>query len=304
MRALVTGVSGLIGARIAAACRKRGWDVAGIDIVRCDDPDVDFVKGSIMDPKALKKAIGGCDYVFHQAAASSSPMFYPDPTEGVAVNTIGSINVFRNAEIENVSKVVAASTSSIYGSLPLPSREDQFITAAPNMYAASKLAMENLGNSFSAVTGVGIVFLRYFSVYGIGERKKGKIANMISQFLWDALELDGKGRRPLIYGNGEQTRDLIFADDIAKANIAAARSKIVNGVYNVGTGRETSLNQMVSMISEATGRKLESEYVKNPIRNYIFRTLADTSRAKRELNFTAETTVEEGLRKLISELGG
>jgi nucleoside-diphosphate-sugar epimerase len=302
MKALVTGVSGLIGARIAVACLKRGWEVKGVDIVDCDNPDVDFVKASIMDSKALRKAISGCDYVFHQAAASSSPMFYPDPTEGVAVNTIGSINVFRNAEIENVSKVVAASTSSIYGSLPLPSREDQLIEAAPNMYAASKLAMENLGNAFSAVTGLGIIFLRYFSVYGIGERRKGKIANMLSQFLWDALELDGKGRRPVIYGDGEQTRDLIFADDVAKANILAARSKAASGVYNIGTGRETSLNRMISMISEATGKKIEPEYVKNPIRNYIFRTLADTSKARRDFNFTAETTVEAGLRKLIREL--
>ncbi len=302
MKVMITGVSGLIGGRIAAVSLKRGWEVSGLDIVKCDNSEIEFTKGSIMNPAAVRKAIRGCDFVFHQAAASSSPMFYPDPTEGVMVNTIGSVNVFRAAELEGVSKVVAASTSSIYGNLPLPSREDQLIEAAPNMYAASKLAMESLGSSYSAVTGTGIIFLRYFSVYGLGERRKGKIANMLSQFLWDALELDGKGRQPVIYGDGEQTRDLIFADDIAKANILAAKSRVKSGVYNIGTGRETSLNQMITLISKATGKDIRPRYVKNPIKNYIFRTLADTSKAERDLGFVAETTVEAGLNKLIDEL--
>ena len=302
MKVLVTGVSGLIGARIAVACRKRGWSVSGIDIKDAEDSDIDFHKGSIMDTQLLRKAMRGCDFVFHEAAASSSPMFYPDPAPGVEVNVNGSMNVFGAAQHENVSKVVAASTSSIYGNMPLPSNEGQLIESTPNMYAASKLAMEALGCSFSRVTGLPVVFLRYFSVYGLGERKKGKIANMLSQFLWDALELDGKGRKPVIYGDGTQTRDLIFADDIAEANVLAALSGAKSGIYNVGTGRETSLNELLVLISEVVGRQIQAEYVENPIPNYIGRTLADTSRCGRDIGFSASVSVKDGIKAIVKEL--
>ncbi len=302
MKVLVTGVSGLIGARIAVACRKRGWSVSGIDIKDAEDSDIDFHKGSIMDTQLLRKAMRGCDFVFHEAAASSSPMFYPDPAPGVEINVNGSMNVFAAAHHENVAKVVAASTSSIYGNLPLPSNENQLIPSTPNMYAASKLGMEALGSSYSRVTGLPVVFLRYFSVYGLGERKKGKIANMLSQFLWDALELDGKGRKPVIYGDGSQTRDLIFADDIAEANVRAALSGVKSGVYNVGTGKETSLNELLVLISEVVGRDIQAEYVENPISNYINRTLADTTKCRKDIGFEASVSVTDGIKAIVNEL--
>ncbi len=302
MKVLVTGVSGLIGARIAVTCRKRGWNVSGIDIKDTEDRDMEFYKGSIMDIKLLRKAMRGCDFVFHEAAASSSPMFYPDPAPGIEINVNGSMNVFGAAHDENVAKVVAASTSSIYGNMALPSEESQLIESTPNMYAASKLAMEALGCSYSRVTGLPVVFLRYFSVYGLGERKKGKIANMLSQFLWDALELDGKGRKPVIYGDGKQTRDLIFADDVAEANVLAALSGTKNGIYNVGTGRETALNELLVVISDVLGRNIQAEYVENPISNYIGRTQADTTRCRKSIGFTSSVSVRDGIKAIVEEL--
>ncbi len=302
MKVLVTGVSGLIGARIAVTCRKRGWNVSGIDIKDTEDRDMEFYKGSIMDIKLLRKAMRGCDFVFHEAAASSSPMFYPDPAPGIEINVNGSMNVFGAAHDENVAKVVAASTSSIYGNMALPSEESQLIESTPNMYAASKLAMEALGCSYSRVTGLPVVFLRYFSVYGLGERKKGKIANMLSQFLWDALELDGKGRKPVIYGDGKQTRDLIFADDVAEANVLAALSGTKNGIYNVGTGRETALNELLVVISDVLGRNIQAEYVENPISNYIGRTMADTTRCRKSIGFTSSISVRDGIKAIVEEL--
>ncbi len=304
MKVLITGVSGLIGGRIAVVCRKRGWNVSGIDIKDTEDGDIDFHKGSIMDIQLLRKAMRDCDFVFHEAAASSSPMFHPDPAPGIGINVEGSMNVFSTALHENVSKVVAASTSSIYGNLPLPSKEEQLIESTPNMYAASKLSMEALGSSYSTVTGLPVVFLRYFSVYGLGERKKGKIANMLSQFLWDALELDGKGRKPVIFGDGKQTRDLIFADDIAEANVQAALSSAKSGVFNVGTGRETSLNELIAMISGVIGREIKADYVENPINNYIYRTLADTSKCRKTIGFASTVSVTDGIKSIVKELTG
>lgn len=301
MKALVTGSSGLIGSRLCAHLLKKGFEVNGLDIKYDGNREINFFRGSIMNPNLLQRAMNGCDYVFHQAAASSSPMFYPDPSAGVRVNVLGSLFVFRMAEQENVAKVVAASTSSIYGNHTLPSREDQ-LTVAPNMYAASKLAMENVGLSFHQVTNLPIIFLRYFSVYGLGERRKGNIANMVSQFAWSVLGLKGAEKRPVIYGDGKQTRDLIFADDVARANLLAARSRVKTGVFNVGTGKETSLNDALSLICRLAGREVKPLYVKNPVRNYIYRTMADTSKARKELGFEAKVSVEEGIRAILNEL--
>lgn len=301
MKALVTGSSGLIGSRICNLLLKNGWDVNGMDIRLIRQEGVEPFQCSITDPEAVRRAVKGCDVVFHQAAASSSPMFYPDPSEGVRVNVDGSMTVFQVAHEMGVKKVVAASTSSIYGNSPVPSREDQLLIP-PNMYAASKLAMESVGQTFSEVTGMPVVFLRYFSVYGLGERRKGNIANMLSQFIWDVLELDGKGRRPVIYGDGKQTRDLIFADDIAEANLLAAKDGVKSNIFNVGTGRETSLNELLEIIHKTTGRNLPPKYVENPIKNYINRTLADVSKAEKMLGFRAKTSVEEGIRAVVDEL--
>lgn len=280
----------------------KGWEVNGMDIRTIPQEGVVPFQCSITDPDSVRRAVKGCDVVFHEAAASSSPMFYPDPREGVGVNVNGSMTVFQMAHEMGVGKVVAASTSSIYGNTAVPSKEDQLLVA-PNMYAASKLAMEAAGLTFSDIAGMPVVFLRYFSVYGLGERRKGNIANMVSQFLWDALELDGKGRQPVVYGDGKQTRDLIFADDVAEANyMAATKDSVRSGIFNVGTGRETSLNEMLEIISRVTGKKIAAKYVPNPIRNYIYRTLADTSRTEKAIGFRAKTTVEEGISAMVAEL--
>lgn len=303
MKALVTGSSGLIGARICHLLLSRGWEVNGVDIKHIPQEGVNHFQCNILDADGLKKAMKGCDVVFHEAAASSSPMFYPDPREGFHVNVDGSLTVFQAAHELGVGKVIAASTSSIYGNSELPSREGGLFVA-PNMYASSKQAMEDAGLTFSEVTGMPVVFLRYFSVYGLGERRKGPIANMLSQFIWDALELDGSGRRPVIYGDGKQTRDLVFADDIAMANLLAAQKSIPPDVYNVGTGKETSLNEMLRVIGRVTGKELEGSYIKNPISNYIYRTLADTSKTQKTIGFTASTDVESGVRAIVAELSG
>ncbi len=301
MKALVTGSSGLIGSRICNMLLKKGWEVNGMDIRLIPSEGVKPFQCSITDRESVRRAMKGCDIVFHQAAASSSPMFYPDPSEGVSVNVSGSMTIFQIAHEMGVKKVVAASTSSIYGNTTVPSREDQLLVP-PNMYAASKLAMESVGLSFSDITGLPIVFLRYFSVYGLGERRKGNIANMLSQFIWDFLELDGKGRKPVIYGDGRQTRDLIFADDIAEANFLSAQDKVHSGVYNVGTGKETSLNELMKIIQRVTGKDLSAKYVDNPIKNYIIRTLADTSKTQKAMGFKARTTVEAGVKAIVDEL--
>ncbi|MEM3852386.1 MAG: NAD-dependent epimerase/dehydratase family protein [Methanomassiliicoccales archaeon] len=300
-KVLVTGSSGMIGARLCKLLLEKGYEVNGLDVKSDGNKEINFFRASIENEAVLRKCTKGCEYVFHQAAVSSSPMFFPDPQRGIRVNVLGSMKLFSIAREAGVKKVVAASTSSIYGNTPLPSREDMLLVA-PNMYAASKQAMETVGLSYTQVTGFPIIFLRYFSVYGLGERRKGNIANMVSQFIWSVLRLPGAARRPVIYGDGTQTRDLIFADDVAEANLKAALSDVKTGIFNIGTGVETSLNEALELICRLAGKKVEPRYVKNPISNYIYRTQADISKAKRELGFKAKTRVDEGIRAILDEL--
>jgi UDP-glucose 4-epimerase len=147
--------------------------------------------------------------------------------------------------------------------------------------------------------GVKIVALRYFSVYGPHEEYKKQYANLITQFLW-AIE---KGEPIVIFGDGKQTRDFTYVTDIVEANMKAAAhaENIGFGAYNVGTGKNYTINEMVSMLEKAAGKKTEVKHVENKIKNYVHETLADVRKAEKELNFKAKTSLEEGIRLLIRE---
>jgi len=256
-----------------------------------------FLQGDFSNREDVRRAVKDVDYVFHEGAVSSSPMFEPDPSRGVEVNVMGGLYLLHAAADAGVGRFVYASTSSIYGDLPVPWREDMVLRAPPNLYAASKLAFEYLARVYTLRGELDTVGLRYFSIYGPGEETKGIYANMISQFLW-ALR---KGERPVIYGDGNQTRDFTHVDDVVRANFLALETKSVGEVFNVGTGRETSINTMERTLSELLEKRIEPKYVPNPIRNYVYRTFADTSKAAKLLGFKAAVSFEEGVAHLVRE---
>jgi UDP-glucose 4-epimerase len=161
-------------------------------------------------------------------------------------------------------------------------------------YTEARYYLERLSELYGVMHGVRSVGLRLFSVYGENEIPKGKYANIISQFIWCLL----KGERPVIYGDGTQTRDFIYVEDVVDAFLISMDLD-KGGIFNVGTGIETSFNEAFSMIKEVLGSDLEPEYVANPIKNYVYRTKADTKKAEQDLGFKARVSLKEGIERLV-----
>jgi UDP-glucose 4-epimerase len=302
MKLLVTGGAGFIGSNIAnTLSREKNTVVVAFDDLSLGRPinlfqSVKFVKGSVMDYELTLELSKGCDYIFHSAAKSSSPMFKNDPREGVDINVLGFMNVMESAKRNQVKKVIFASSSSMYNGLPIPFTESQTITPK-TFYEASFYCREILARSYYLENGLNSIGLRYFSVYGPNEKHKGNFANNISQFLWNMTN----GDSPIIYGDGTQTRDFTFVDDVVQANILALQSEEREfGIYNIGTGTETSFSRIVEIINQHLGTDIRATYVDNPIKNYVRKTKADISLAKSELGYEAKWgSLEDGIAALI-----
>lgn len=301
-KALVTGGAGFIGSNIVIELVEKGVDVVILDSLYLGSErnledvkdDIEFIQGSVNDRKKVEEAIEGCDTVFHQAARSSSPMHKDDAVEGAVVNIGGFINTVEAAREEGVDKVVYASTSSMYGSVEPPHWEDKE-ESPTNLYSASKMARELYAKVYSEITDIHFTGLRYFSVYGPREKAKGDYANVITQFMWKMME----DKKPVIWGDGTQSRDFTFVKDVARANIKAAELKEeTNGeYYNVGTGRDVSFNDLIDMLNEALDKDIDPEYIEHPRDNPVMTTQADTERTEEELGWKAQVKLEEGLRK-------
>ena len=292
---LITGAAGFVGRHLVRVCLKKGWDVVGMDPKPVTVDGWEGLQGDLRDRTTLAKVVRDVDIVFHEAAVSSSPMFEPDPSQGVEVNVMGGLYLLQASADAGVKRFVYASTSSLYGNSPVPWREDMAISAPPNAYAASKLAFEYLAKVYALRGELDTIGLRYFSVYGPGEEPKGVYANMISQFLW-AIR---KSERPIVYGDGTQTRDFTHVDDAVRANLLGLGTTEVGKVFNVGTGRETSINTLVRTLADLMGKDVKPRYVPNPIRNYVHRTRADTSKAEKLLGFRATIPFREGVARLV-----
>jgi UDP-glucose 4-epimerase len=353
MRILVTGGAGFIGSNLANALlhetknssqypAKQQFKSQGLnrvngerndksnEVIALDDlslgtpsnlsKEVRFVKGSVMDYDLVLELSKDCDYIFHQAALSSSPMFLDDPRKGVDTNVMGFMNIMESAKRNKVKRVIYASSSSIYNGLPTPYRES--VNVAPRtFYESSFYCREVIAQTYNLEYGVESIGLRYFSVYGPNERHKGRFANNISQFIWDMAE---KQKSPIIYGDGTQTRDFTFVDDVVRANILAMGKQSNRsagesndndnvkeyrrnnnlgsrfGIYNIGTGIQTSFNRVVEIINKSLGTDIGPTYTKNPINNYVQHTLADISLARLELGYEPKWgNVECGIKQLI-----
>lgn len=308
MRILVTGGAGFIGSNIAEALVDAGHDVIVLDNfslgrrenLSAIEDKIKIVDGDVRDTETLEPLVKGTDYVFHEAAASSAPMFDSDPRTGVDVNVNGFLNVLELSRRHDVSGVIYASTSSLYGGISGRQKEDACVVP-PNFYSVTKFAREHLARLYAKNHGLQTVGFRYFSVYGPHERPKGRYANIISQFLWEMQE----DRPPVIFGDGSQSRDFTFVADVVRANILAMEAikkkrKGVSGEsFNVGTGRAATFNDIVRLLNAAMKKKIKAKYVRNEIKNYVQDTLADLSKAKKFLGYSPQFSLKEGIRKTI-----
>ncbi len=303
MKTLVTGGAGFIGSNLVEGLVEKGHDVLVLDnffLGRKDNlkkvlDKVEVVSGDLRDFDLLKKVTKDVDVIFNQAAASSSPMFKEKLREAVAVNVDGFVNILNAAKENCVKKVIYASTSSVYGNSPPPLREGMKIVPV-NFYASTKLLNEHLAILFSKEYGLETIGFRYMSVYGPHEQSKGIYANLVSQFLWSIQ----KDENPVIYGDGKQTRDFVFVKDVVQANILAMESKkkILGGVYNVGSGKDVNLNDLVNIINKILNKNVKPTYVDMPVKNYIATQLGDLTKIKKEFGYKPKYDLESGIRFL------
>ncbi|MFB0500382.1 MAG: NAD-dependent epimerase/dehydratase family protein [Candidatus Hadarchaeaceae archaeon] len=294
MRVLVTGGAGFIGSNLVEALVGRGDDVTVLDNFSTGTVEnldkvrdrVKTVQGSCTELLELKLQP---ELIFHLGIPSSSPMYRENPLlVGEAIS--GFMNVMELAK-QNQAKVVYASSSSMYRGCPRPNRED--IQTEPfDYYTEARLAMERLARVYHQLHGVSSAGMRFFSVYGPNERAKGRYANVITQMILND--------EFTIFGDGSQTRDFTHVDDIVRALVLAA-GKTGTFVFNVGTGRETSFNEVAKLIQEI--KPLKIKYLPNPLENYVERTQADISLVKRELSWAPTVKLEDGIRRTVEYYG-
>jgi UDP-glucose 4-epimerase len=304
---LVTGGAGLIGSHIVDLLLQEGVrEVRVLDnLVRgrrenlaraLADGRVNFIEDDVRDRTVVGDAVEGCDYVFHQAAIRIT-LCAQQPRDCIDVLVGGTFNVFEAAVKHAVRKVVYASSASVYGAAEhFPTDERHHPYGNRTLYGAAKLMNEGIARSFHDVYGLPSVGLRYFNVYGPRMDVTGAYTEVLIRWL-DCVD---ENRPPQIHGDGSTSMDFVFAEDIARANLLALKSDRVDDVYNVGSGTETSLGELWHAVQRVTGAAhLSPEFLPPRSVNPVPRRLADVSRAKRELGFSASTTLEEGLRRLI-----
>ena len=253
------------------------------------------VEGDICDRALVDELTEGIDVVFHQAAIRITQCA-EEPRLAKDVMVDGTYNVLESAVSHKVPRVVAASSASVYGLADtFPTSEAHHPYANDTLYGAAKVFLEGLLRSFHAMYGLDYVALRYFNVYG----PRMDIHGVYTEVLVRWMERITAGTPPLILGDGSQTMDFVYIPDVARSNILAAKADVTDAVYNVATGTETSLLELAEMLLKVMGSDLDVEFGPERAVNKVPRRLADTSAARRELGFVAETDLEDGLRGLV-----
>lgn len=258
--------------------------------------NITVVEGDIRDKRVVSELMDGIDVVFHQAALRITQCA-GDPRLGLEVLADGTFNVLEAAVQSGVKKVVAASSASVYGlAEAFPTAETHHGYNNRTLYGAAKLFNEGLLRSFHEMYGLDYVALRYFNVYGPRMDTYGAYTEVLIRW----MERLAEGRPCLILGDGTQTMDFVFIEDVARANLLAADAPATDEVFNIASGTETSLNELARVLAHAMGRTPATEY--GPARkvNPVPRRLADTSKAEQLLGFQARIGLEQGLQRLVS----
>ncbi len=260
------------------------------------DPRVTLLREDIRDVAAVRRAMSGMDAVIHMATLRITACA-AEPREALEVMCDGSFNVLEAAQQANVKKFVTASTASIYGLADsFPTGEDHHPYNNRTWYGATKIMLEGLLRSFNDMYGLPYVALRYFNVYGPRMDIHGKYTEVLIRW----MERINAGQPPLILGDGKQTMDFVYIEDVARSNILALQSDVGDDVFNVASGTETSLNDLAAALLRVMGSSLKPEYGPERKVNPVSRRLADTRKAERLLGFRAEVGLDEGLRRLVA----
>lgn len=300
---LVTGGAGFIGSHIVRRQLELGRAVTVLDDLSSGyrrnlaevEKDIEFVEGTICDLDTVRRVSKGADTVFHLAARASVPRSVAEPIETNEVNINGTLNVLLAARDNGVRRVVNSASSSAYGETPQLPKVETIVPQPLSPYAVSKLAAEYYCAAFNECYGLETISLRYFNVFGPRQDPAGQYAAVIPAFVAAMLG----GRRPVVYGDGEQSRDFCFVENVVNANCLAAEAKGVRGqAVNIACGERTTLNEMIAVINESLGTDLAPDY--QPERTGdVKHSLADLSLAERVIGYEPKIMFAEGLARSI-----
>ncbi|RME87126.1 MAG: NAD-dependent epimerase/dehydratase family protein [Anaerolineae bacterium] len=297
MNFLITGAAGFLGSALANHLAREGHQVRGLDDLSAGDPralspDVHFTRGDVNDRPKLWTLLQDVDCVYHLAARVSVPESILYPREYNAVNVGGTVSLMEAMRDVGVRRVILASSGAIYGDLEEQPLKESAIPAPRSPYAVSKLAAEYYVRTIGALWGIETVCLRIFNAYGPGQHLPPSHPPVVPHFLNQAL----RGGTLVVHGDGRQTRDYVYVDDVVNALIAAATAPSINGlIINVGSGTETSVRELVQLVREVTGREVEVVY--NPrTSGGVSRMCADLTLAREKLNYRPSISLPTGLR--------
>ena len=307
MRYLVTGGAGFIGSNTVDELVRRGHSVVVLDDLSSGKEDnlaeirnkITIIKGSITDIEMVRKAMHEAEYVLHLAARTSVPRSVKDPIETNKINIDGTVNVLVAAKELKVKRVVFAASSSAYGETPTLPKVETMQPQPISPYGVTKFVGELYGQTFGRCYGLENVALRYFNIFGPRQDPGSPYSGVLAKFCTAFLE----DTQPLVFGDGEQTRDFTYVDNAVQANLLACEAPNVSGrVFNVGVGGRVSLNNVLRELGRITGKTLEAKY--DPPRDGDIRdSQADISQAREFLGYEPQVSFEEGLARTFEWYG-
>jgi nucleoside-diphosphate-sugar epimerase len=299
---LVTGGAGFIGSHLAEELLRRGERVRVVDSLITGHrhnldhlPAAEFVEGDLAEPGVAERAVAGMDYVLHQAAIPSVPRSVKDPVTSNRANVTSTLNVLVAARDARVKRLVYAGSSSAYGNTPTLPKHEQMPTDPLSPYALQKLVGEQYCRMFTTLYGFETVTIRYFNVFGPRQDPGSPYSGVISLFASALLD----GRQPVIYGDGEQTRDFTYVANVVDGVLRACQAPTAAGeMMNVATGGRISLNDLLTTMNGILGTDLKAIY-QEPRAGDVRDSQADISKAKALLGYAPTVDLEEGLRRTL-----
>ena len=303
MKALVTGGAGFIGSHLAEALVRRGAHVVVLDNLSSGSRanlagpglagQIEFVPGDVTDAAAVRRAMAGCDWVFHQAALVSVPKSVQYPRESHRDNVVGTLEVLTAARDTGVRRMVLASSSAVYGDREEVTKREDLPPLPLTPYALQKYAAERYGQLFHALYGLETVALRYFNVFGPRQAADSPYSGVIARFCAAFLA----SQRPTVFGDGHQSRDFVYVANVVAANLAAAEGaaeRVAGRVFNVGTGTSLTLLELIGELQRLTGHALEPQF-EPPRPGDVRFSNADVAAATRDLDYRVAVSWQAGL---------
>jgi nucleoside-diphosphate-sugar epimerase len=302
---LITGIAGFIGSSLAHALVERGEQVRGVDNFSTGKKQnlagiwdgIEFHEADLLDLNALQRACQGVDFVLHEAALPSVPKSVQDPLGNNRANVDGTVNLLIAARDAKVKRVIYAASSSAYGDSPsLPKHED--MTPRPvSPYAVAKLAGEHYMGSFYRCYGLETICLRYFNIFGPRQDPSSPYSGVLAKFITQMLN----GEQPTIFGDGTQSRDFTYIDNVIEANLLACKAPAaaLGQTFNIATGHRFDLNQTFNMLKKITGYSGQVKYAPERAGD-VKHSLAEISRAEKHLGYKPKVEFQKGLEKTVA----